>query len=121
MREMIEAEPALAKEQPYKAIAENDQEFLGHLLEHAAELAKGVTEAYAGITTEAFEEAVEKFFASASHPTIGVPYTSVGYAPMRELIELLEATISRSTSARGAGATSFVRSARRCSASPASA
>jgi hypothetical protein len=28
MREMIEADPALAKEQPFKAIAENDQDFL---------------------------------------------------------------------------------------------
>src|SRR5271167_2464308 len=35
MREMIEADPTLAKDQPYKAIAENDQDFLGHLLEHA--------------------------------------------------------------------------------------
>ena len=91
MSEMIEADPELAKEQPFKAIAENDQEFLGHLLEHAAELAKGVTEAYADITTAAFEQAVEKFFASAKHPTLGVPYTSVGYQPMRELVELLEA------------------------------
>jgi hypothetical protein len=47
MREIIKAKPELAKEQPFKAIAENDEDFLGHLLEHAAELAKGVTEAYA--------------------------------------------------------------------------
>ena len=85
---MIDADPALAKEQPFKAIAENDQDFSRHLLEHAAELAKGVTEAYADITTDAFEQAVEKFFASAKHPTLGVPYTSVGYQPMRELVEL---------------------------------
>ncbi len=91
MREMIEADPGLAKEQPFKAIAENDQDFLGHLLEHAADLAKGVTEAYADITTDAFEQAVEKFFASAKHPTLAVPYTSVGYQPMRELVQLLEA------------------------------
>jgi len=91
MSEMIEAEPALAKEQPYKAIVENDQDYLSHLLEHASELTKAVTEAYAGITTEAFEQAVEKFFASVNHPTLGVPYTRVGYRPMRQLIELLEA------------------------------
>jgi phosphoserine phosphatase len=91
MREMIEAKPELAKEQPFKAIAENDGDFLGHLLEHAAELAKGVTEAYADITTDAFEQAVETFFASATHPTLDVPYTSVGYQPMRELVELLRA------------------------------
>jgi len=43
LREMIEAEPALAQNQPYKAIAENDKEYLSHLLDHAAELAKGVS------------------------------------------------------------------------------
>jgi hypothetical protein len=48
MREMIAAEPALAQDQPYKAVAEGDQDYLSHLLDHAAELAKGVTEAYAG-------------------------------------------------------------------------
>ena len=68
MREMIEAKPELAKEQPFKAIAENDEDFLGHLLEHAAELAKGVTEAYADITTDAFEQAVEVFFAGRHAP-----------------------------------------------------
>jgi phosphoserine phosphatase len=91
MREMIEADPTLADTQPYKAVAQNDLDFLGHLLDHAAELARGVTEAYAGITTDAFEQAVEEFFASASHPTLGVPYTSVGYRPMRDLVEFLEA------------------------------
>jgi hypothetical protein len=36
MREMIEADPALANDQPYKAVAENDQDFLGHLLDHVS-------------------------------------------------------------------------------------
>lgn len=91
MREMIKAKPERAEEQPFKAIAENEQDFLGHLLDHAAELAKGVTEAYADITTDAVERAVEKFFSSAKHPTLGVRYTNVGYQPMRELVQLLEA------------------------------
>ena len=70
MREMIAAEPALTLGQPYKAVDENDQEYLAHLLDHAADLAKAVTEAYAGITTEAFEQAVGRFFVGASHPTL---------------------------------------------------
>ena len=52
---------------------------------------KGVTEAYEGVTTEAFETAVREFFASATHPTLGVPYTQTAYRPMVELIRLLEA------------------------------
>ena len=91
LTEMVKAAPALAKEQPYKALVENDREWLSHLLDHADELVKAVTDAYADITVNAFERAVEEFFATARHPTLGVPYTKVGYRPMRELIELLRA------------------------------
>jgi len=55
------------------------------------ELIKGVTEAFGGITAEAFEAAACEFFASATHPTLGVPYTQTAYRPMLELIRLLEA------------------------------
>jgi phosphoserine phosphatase len=34
---------------------------------------------------------VHEFFATATHPTLGVPYTKVGYQPMRELLDLLQA------------------------------
>ena len=90
-REMIEDDPAKAKEQPYKALAENDQTWLSSLLAHVPDLVKGVTEAYEGITVGAFEQAVREFFATATHPTLGVPYTQVGYQPMRELLDLLRA------------------------------
>ena len=55
------------------------------------ELLKGVTEAYEGITVEAFEQAVQQFFATVTQPTLGLPDTRVGYRPMRELLALLEA------------------------------
>ena len=88
---MLAADPSLAADQPYRALAEDDRVWLGGLLDHVPELVKGVTEAWDGITTVAFEEAVQEFFAVASHPTLGVPYTSVGYRPMRELMDLLRA------------------------------
>jgi phosphoglycolate phosphatase-like HAD superfamily hydrolase len=87
---MVEAGPAKAKEQPYKAIVENDRAWLANLTDHVADLVKGVTEAYEGFTVEAFEQAVQEFFATATHPTLGLPYTSVGYLPMRELLDLLD-------------------------------
>jgi phosphoglycolate phosphatase-like HAD superfamily hydrolase len=90
-QEMIEEDPAKANEQPYKALAENDQAWLSNLLAHVPDLVKGVTEAYEGITVRAFEHAVREFFATATHPTLGVPYTKVGFQPMRELLDLLEA------------------------------
>ena len=82
-KQMVEADPAKAREQPYKALVENDQAWLMNLLDHVPDLVKGVTEAYEGITVEAFEQAVWEFFATATHSTLGPPYTKVGYQPMR--------------------------------------
>jgi phosphoserine phosphatase len=90
-KQMVQADPAKAKEQPYKALVENDQAYLTNLLDHVPDLVKGVTEAYQGITVGAFDQAVHEFFATATHPTLGVPYTKVGYQPMRELLGLLQA------------------------------
>ena len=59
-KHMVEADPAKAKEQPYKALAENDQAWLTSLLDHVPELVKGAGEAYEGITVEAFERAVQE-------------------------------------------------------------
>jgi phosphoserine phosphatase len=89
-RQMAEEDPGKRTEQPWKAVIENDQAWLAGLTEHLPELIKGVTEAYEGITTEDFERAVAEFFAHAKHPTLGVPYTQLGYRPMRELISLLK-------------------------------
>jgi phosphoserine phosphatase len=91
LRQMVEEDPAKGAEQPWKAVVEGDRAWLAGLLDHVPELIKGVTEAYAGITVESFERAVREFFATAVHPTLGVPYTQVGYRPMRELISLLQA------------------------------
>jgi len=87
---MIDADPAKADQQPYKALAENDQAWLSNLTGHVPDLVKGVTEAYDGITVEAFEQAVREFFATATHPTLGVAYTKLGYQPMRQLLDLLD-------------------------------
>jgi len=88
---MAEADPAKANEQPYKAVLDNDQAWLSNLLAHVPDLVKGVGEAYEGITVGAFERAVHEFFATATHPALGMPYTQTGYQPMRELLDLLHA------------------------------
>lgn len=89
-REMVEEDPAKREQQPYKALVEGDKAWLAGLTDHVPELISGVTEAFEGLTTGAFEQAVAEFFDSATHPTLGVPYTQVGYRPMRELIALLK-------------------------------
>ena len=87
---MAAADPALAERQPYKAVVEGDREWLGSMLEHVPELVQGVSEAFGGITPEAFEQQVVEFFAHAEHPTLQVPYAKTVYRPMRELLTLLE-------------------------------
>jgi phosphoserine phosphatase len=89
-RQMAEEEPARRTQQPWKAVVEGDDAWLAAITEHLPELIRGVTEAYDAITTDAFEQAVAEFFASAKHPTLGAPYYDVGYRPMRELIALLK-------------------------------
>ncbi len=89
LQEMVRDDPGLAKEQPYKAAAEDDLDWLMDIYAHVPELVKGIGEAFDGITTEAFEAAAREFFASARHPALDVPYTQTAYRPMLELIELL--------------------------------
>jgi phosphoglycolate phosphatase-like HAD superfamily hydrolase len=109
-RQMVRDDPALAGIQPYKAVVEGDREWLADIYAHVPELLKGVTEAFCGITTEAFDAAAGAFFASARHPTLGRPYTETAYRPMLELIRLLEAHDFRVYICSGGGR-DFVRAA----------
>jgi len=88
---MVAADPSLAAEQPFKALVEGDRAWLGAILDHVPELLKGLGVAFGGITADAFETEVRAFFTDARHPTLGTPYTSVGYRPMLELLAHLEA------------------------------
>jgi len=90
--EMARADPALAQQQPWKAVIEGDRTWLASMLDHVPELIKAVTEAYDGITVEAFAAAVREFFDTARHPVLGVLYTKIAFRPMRELITLLQAS-----------------------------
>ena len=107
-KEMAAADPALLEKQPYKAVVEGDREWLAGALDHVPELLRGVAEACGGITTDAFETQVRSFFDEARHPTLGVPYTQVGYRPMVELLRFLETNGFRSFICTGGGR-DFVR------------
>ena len=88
---MVEADPGKAAQQPYKAVVEDDRAWLASLTDHLPDVLRGAAEAYTGVTVAAFEQAVQEFFATSAHPKFGVPYTSLGYQPMRELLDLLDA------------------------------
>jgi len=88
---MMELDPSLAEKQPYKALAERDVEWLAALQDHVPDLVRGVSEAFSGLTTQAFEDEVNAFFSAERHPTLNRPYTELVYTPMRELLRFLEA------------------------------
>jgi phosphoserine phosphatase len=107
-RAMAEADPSLAQRQPYKAVVENDRAWLAALTDHVPELVQGVGEAFGGLTTDAFEAEAVAFFEKVMHPTLGVPYTEAVYAPMQELLALLESSDFR-VFICSAGGRDFVR------------
>jgi len=99
LAEMVAAQPELASQQPWKAVAEGDRGWFGALMdEHYAGddtnvrlLARGILTAYAGISVDDFEESADRFLRSTQHPTLGVPYVQCAYAPMVELLDYLTA------------------------------
>jgi phosphoserine phosphatase len=89
--DQVAADPARARNQPWKAVAEHDRTWLAAALDHVPDLIRGVTQAYEGITVDAFDQEVRSFFHCARHPTFNALYTELGYGPMRELIDYLGA------------------------------
>ncbi len=107
-RAMVAADPGLAAEQPFKAVAEGDRAWLAGMLDHVPELLRGLGTAFSGITTDEFETQVRAFFDDARHPTLGIPYAATGYLPMIELLRFLEANDFRVFICTGGGR-DFVR------------
>ncbi|SOC86914.1 Phosphoserine phosphatase [Curtobacterium sp. 314Chir4.1] len=92
-----EHDPALRRTQPYLAASTGDHSWFGRALEkHAAgddadlqALLAAVVRVTADMSVERYAEIVSSFYASALHPTLGVPYAQTVYQPMVELIEWL--------------------------------
>ncbi|KQY03144.1 acid phosphatase [Mycobacterium sp. Root135] len=98
-KEQAEADASLRDTQPYRAAYTGDLGWLGdavtkHYQGDDADfklLLAAVLSAHHAITVEEHSSRVDAFFAEATHPTLGRPYTSCGYAPMVELLRYLEA------------------------------
>ncbi len=98
LAEQVAADPSLTDNPAYRAAASGDLAWFGDAVtqhyngDDAAlkVLAGAVLSAYAGLTVEEHAERVDAFFADATHPTLGVPYTACGYRPMVELLRYLE-------------------------------
>jgi phosphoglycolate phosphatase-like HAD superfamily hydrolase len=97
--EQAKADPSLREYQPYKSVVEGDLKWLADAVakhDHGDDadfktLLAAVLTAHHEITVEEHAGRVRTFFADATHPTLGRPYTSCGYAPMVDLLRYLEA------------------------------
>ncbi|SDC60034.1 HAD family hydrolase [Rhodococcus tukisamuensis] len=93
------ADPALASQQPYKAVVDKDFGWLSAAVDkHYAgddsdlkTLLAGVVRASAGQEVEAYTESARAFLDAGTHPSLGLPFTRCVFAPMVELLRYLEA------------------------------
>lgn len=87
LRAAVEADPALADQEEFRAILDGDRAALGELgLERVV---FALVDLHTGLTPEEFNARVAAFFAEARHPDRGVPYRQQRYQPMLELMDEL--------------------------------
>ncbi len=99
LSEQAAADPSLLDNPPYRAAVSGDLRwFADAVTKHyrgddsdLKVLAAAILSAYAGLAVEEHAARVRAFFAEATHPTLGRPYTACGYAPMVELLAHLAA------------------------------
>lgn len=98
-KEALAAEPTLAQEQPYKAVASGDVAWLGRAVEQHYEgddtdlqtMIEAIVKVTYGVSVEDYAASVTEFYRSTQHPTLKRPYALAVYRPMVELLRYLEA------------------------------
>ncbi len=106
VKEMIKANPALAKKQPFKAVVEGDKSYFAKGGEKAAVQLVALT--HTGMTEEAFERSARAFIAEMKYPGRNVPVQQIVYRPQVELLEYLRANGFKTFIVTG-GTIEFVR------------
>jgi phosphoglycolate phosphatase-like HAD superfamily hydrolase len=106
VKDVVRAKPALANEEPFKAVVAGDREAMAKFTER--DLFKIVAASEAGLSVEAFHDVVRRWLATAKHPKFQRPYTDLTYAPMREAMKYLRANGYRTYIVTGGGQ-EFVR------------
>lgn len=97
--EAVKADPSLADRQPYKSASTGDFSWLGNAMDKhyggddtdLKVIIAALLNLTAGMSVEAYEEAVASFYQLAEHLTLRRPYSGVVYQPMVELLRYLEA------------------------------
>ena len=89
IRSMAAEHPEWQTTEPFRSAVAGDMK--GLLASGQAGVLKVLVTAHAGLTAEAFHDAVASWLATARHPTTGMPYTKMVYQPMLELLAYLRA------------------------------
>jgi phosphoglycolate phosphatase-like HAD superfamily hydrolase len=79
--------PEWQREEPFASVLRGDLNAALAGGEHA--ILEIVMASHAGMTVDAFSDAVSEWVATAEHPRFGRPYTELVYQPMLELLDLL--------------------------------
>lgn len=89
IKAMAPQHPEWNKKQPYKGILEGDVKTA--LAGGEKALVELMMTTHAGLTTEAFDQHVKDWMATATHPKTGKHYNEMVYQPMLELLDYLRA------------------------------
>ena len=103
----VKKDPALAAEQPYKAIFERDPAFFQGVATQEPVVIESLLKAFgrtwAGTTPAEFEAQVREWMAVVRQPQLGMSYLDLVYKPMLELFDLLKANEFRVFVCSGGG------------------
>jgi phosphoserine phosphatase len=92
--EEIKADPAMAGQQPYKAIVEKDPAFFQGVATQdppvIESLLRAFSRSWTGTTPAEFDAQVNEWLVTVKQPKLGVLYKDLVYKPMLELFDLLK-------------------------------
>ena len=101
VRALAGRNPQWRTQEPFKSVLANDRDALAAMGEKG--LLEIMAATHAGLTTEAFRQAVLDWLATARHPRFKRPYTDLVYQPMLELLALLRANQFKTYIVSGGG------------------
>jgi len=94
MKKQMEADPSLAKREPYLSLVTKDKNYFANLMEDSAFntlISQLIGVPFGGMTDKEFTAWARDFAKSFKHPKLKVGLKQTTYQPMQELIKYLEA------------------------------
>ena len=106
IKKMVRAKPELAKQQPFKAVIEQDKNYFAKGGEKT--LIGLIIATHTGMSEDLFEAEVKDFISTATYPGKNVPLKQITYQPQIELLQFLRANGFKTFICTG-GTVEFVR------------